>query len=152
MLKTCFWTIVTSLILFSCASQVHVDPMQITDVTSGYSDTDLRLLAEKMTRSLVEMDFLARAGRRVKIAILDIYNKTSEHIDTKSISDKIMVTLLKSGNVSWTITDALEVAQRWAEEGLDGSFFFYRAWHNTDLEHIIWHLRMMDHPDVEIVP
>lgn len=59
---------------------------------------------------------------------------------------------LKSANVSWTITDALDIAHRWADEGLDGSFFFYRAWHNMDLEHIIWYLRMMDHPDVEIVP
>ena len=45
---------------------------------------------------------------------------------------------LKSANVSWTITDALDIAHRWADEGLDGSFFFYRAWHNMDLEHIIF--------------
>jgi len=59
---------------------------------------------------------------------------------------------IKSGNVSWRHAKVLEVARRWAKEGLDGGFFFYRAWHNMDLEHIIWYLRMIDHPDVEIVP
>jgi len=96
------------MMLISCASQVYVDPMQIdSDQGAGYSDTDLRMLAEKMTRSLIEMDFIARAGRRVRFAILDIYNKTAEHIDTKAISDKIMVTLLKSGNVSFVDREKL---------------------------------------------
>ena len=59
---------------------------------------------------------------------------------------------LKSANVSWTETEALEVAHRWQDEGLDGGLFFYRAWHNMDLEHLIWTLRVAHDPEIEVVP
>jgi hypothetical protein len=53
---------------------------------------------------------------------------------------------------SGSYTGSVELARRWAGEGMDGGLFFYRASHTLDLEHLIWYLRMLDHPDTEIVP
>jgi len=53
---------------------------------------------------------------------------------------------------SGSYTESPEIARRWARGGMDGGLFFYKATHSLDLEHLIWPLRMIDHPEIEIVP
>ncbi len=53
---------------------------------------------------------------------------------------------------SGSYTESPEIARRWAREGMDGGLFFYKATHSLDLEHLIWPLRMIDHPEMKIVP
>ena len=67
----------------------------VENVTLGFGSTDLQMIAEKMARSLVE----ASSSRKEKplITISEVKNKTSEYIDTKSITDSIRVQILKSG-------------------------------------------------------
>jgi uncharacterized protein (TIGR02722 family) len=75
------------------------DPSDVETVTSAWGSTDLQLTAESMTQSLLDSRWISRAVEPPKIRLREVNNLTSEHIDTKSITDKIRVQLLKSGSV-----------------------------------------------------
>ncbi len=80
----------------ACASSHYVRPDEVTEWDYTYSDTDMKLLAEKMVMSLSEAE-LPKLDRKPTIAFLQIGNRTSQHVDTEGIAEKIMVSLVKLG-------------------------------------------------------
>ncbi|MGA1865714.1 MAG: penicillin-binding protein activator LpoB, partial [bacterium] len=72
------------------------DPGAVETVTVDYGSTDLQTIAEAMIESLLVHPALE--GRPV-VYVSRIRNKTSEHIDTEAITDKIKTAMLKSGKV-----------------------------------------------------
>ncbi len=80
----------------ACASSHYVRPDEVTEWDYTYSDTDMKLLAEKMVMSLSEAE-LPKTQEKPTIAFLRIGNRTSQHVDTDGISEKIMVSLVKLG-------------------------------------------------------
>lgn len=75
------------------------DPEAVETVTADYGSTDLQTIAEAMIDSLLVHPVLE--GRPV-VYVSRIRNKTSEHIDTEAITDKIKTAMLKSGKVRFT--------------------------------------------------
>ncbi|MBX9849579.1 MAG: penicillin-binding protein activator LpoB [Rhodocyclaceae bacterium] len=73
------------------------DAKAVEQVTNEFGSTDLQMIAESMARSLAQ----SQAGAKVKplVTIAEVKNKTSEYIDTRSITDSIRVQLLKSGTM-----------------------------------------------------
>lgn len=73
------------------------DARAVEQVSNEFGSTDLQMIAESMARSLAQ----SVAGSRTKplVTIADVKNRTSEYIDTKSITDSIRVQLLKSGTM-----------------------------------------------------
>lgn len=73
------------------------DAKAVEQVTNEFGSTDLQTIAEAMARSLAQ----SSSGYRTKplVTIADVRNKTSEYIDTRSITDSIRVQLLKSGTM-----------------------------------------------------
>lgn len=71
------------------------DAKAVEQVTNQFGSTDLQMIAETMARSLAQ----SYAGAQTKplVTIADVKNKTSEFIDTRSITDSIRTQLLKSG-------------------------------------------------------
>lgn len=87
-----------------CASTPNVsygNPEQVEAVTVDFGSTDLQMIAETMVNSLLATPLL-QSGKRPVMYVSGVKNKTDEHIDTKSITDKIKVTLLKSGRVQFS--------------------------------------------------
>ena len=87
-----------------CASSPTVtygSPEQVETVTTEFGSTDLQMIAEKMVNSLLATPMLS-SGQRPILYVHQVKNKTDEHLDTKSVTDKIRVTLLKSGRVQFT--------------------------------------------------
>lgn len=87
-----------------CASTPNVSygsPDQVETVTADFGSTDLQMIAEKMVNSLLASPILA-SGRQPVFYVQAVRNKTDEHLDTKAVTDKIRVTLLKSGKVKFT--------------------------------------------------
>lgn len=91
--------------LFSgCAVSPEVNygnPEQVETVTTGFGSTDLQMIAEKMVNSLLASPVLATGSKPV-VYVSSVKNRTDEHIDTRSVTDKIKVTLLKSGRVRFS--------------------------------------------------
>ncbi len=86
------------LIFLACATSHYVRPDEVTEWDYTYTDTDMKLLAEKMVMSLAEFKLPTHSDTgKPTIAFLNIGNRTSQHIDTEGIAEKIMVALLKLG-------------------------------------------------------
>ncbi len=95
---------VAVVLLSACATAPNVSygsPEQVETVTTEFGSTDLQMIAEKMVNSLLATPILS-SGKRPVLYVHRVKNRTDEHIDTKSITDKIRVTLLKSGRVRFS--------------------------------------------------
>ena len=68
-------------------------------VTNEFGSTDLQMIAEKMTASLLETPILTG---RPTVTISTVRNKTSEYIDTTNVMNSIQTALVKSGKVRFT--------------------------------------------------
>ncbi|MGO9145590.1 MAG: penicillin-binding protein activator LpoB [Desulfomonilia bacterium] len=91
-------------IFWGCASTPVVsygNPDQVETVTADFGSTDLQMIAEKMVNSLLASPVIS-SGSRPVIYVQHVRNKTDEHIDTESVTDKIKVTMLKSGKVRFS--------------------------------------------------
>lgn len=88
--------------LTGCPERVrYADPDRTEVLTPAYGSTDLKLIAEKMVTSLLGHPVLNREKKPV-IWMCDIANNTSDYINTREITNKMQVGLLKSGKVSFT--------------------------------------------------
>jgi uncharacterized protein (TIGR02722 family) len=84
------------------------DSKAVETVTNQFGSTDLQTIAESMTRSLLQSQVIT-GGNRPLITVADVKNKTSEYIDTRSITDSIRAQLLKSGSVRFAVdNDAMQ--------------------------------------------
>jgi penicillin-binding protein activator len=76
------------------------DAKAVETVTNQFGSTDLQILAESMTGSLLQTPILTN---RPTVTVANVKNKTSEYIDTRMITDSIRSQLLKSGRVQFAV-------------------------------------------------
>ncbi len=120
----CLIVFVGSLAVLGCAGKsVYVAPGETTQMDSEFSDTDMRTMAQSMYNSLQSR--LARLmpadAETPVVALLSVKNKTSEHIDTDMISDKLQIELLRAGTLRFV--DRTKVKAMAEEFDLGGSGF-----------------------------
>jgi uncharacterized protein (TIGR02722 family) len=79
-------------------------------VNADFGSTDLQTIADKIVASLITSNRLqpdpADPGKPPLVSVTRLRNNTSEHIDTKSITDKIRISLIKSGKVRFSALDS----------------------------------------------
>lgn len=84
------------------------DSKAVETVTNEFGSTDLQTIAESMTRSMLQSAVIV-GGNRPVVTIAEVRNKTSEYIDTRSITDSIRAQMLKSGAVRFALdTNAMQ--------------------------------------------
>ncbi len=89
-----------SVSLAGCSKGIkYGDAAEIETTTTSFGSTDLQQMAEKMVDSVLTFPPIVEitAKRRPVMFVDTIKNKTSEHIDTESITDTISSRLLRSG-------------------------------------------------------
>lgn len=106
-----------ALLLSGCATQSptlssgnveYGDSKAVETLTNEFGSTDLQTIAESMASSLLQSAPLA-AKQRPLVTVADVKNRTSEYIDTKSITDSIRAKILKSGLVRFAVdTSAMQ--------------------------------------------
>jgi len=79
-------------------------------VTNQFGSTDLQMIAESMTRSMLQDPVIA-SGNLPIVTVQEVKNKTSEYIDTRSVTDSIRAELQKSGKVRFAV-DAAAMQQQ----------------------------------------
>lgn len=89
------------------------DAGSVETVTNQFGSTDLQMLAEQMTQSLLQAPVIG-SGNLPIVTVQEVRNKTSEYIDTRAITNRMRGTLQKSGRVRFA-TDAADM-QRQKEE------------------------------------
>ncbi|HYJ18201.1 MAG TPA: penicillin-binding protein activator LpoB [Burkholderiales bacterium] len=100
------------LTIAGCAKEAvrYGDARGVETVTNEFGSTDLQMITESMTRSMLNSPVIASNNLPI-VTVQDVKNKTSEYIDTKSITDSIRVELQKSGKVRFAV-DAAEMRQQ----------------------------------------
>jgi uncharacterized protein (TIGR02722 family) len=90
--------------LGSCTSVQYDDPDRPETINIKFGSTDLQAMADSMVQSLLSspnLQYIDHAGKsddkRVVLFVGTVNNKTSEHIDTESITDSVRTALSKSG-------------------------------------------------------
>ena len=96
-----------ALLMAGCAKDTvrYGDAKGVEAVTNQFGSTDLQMIAESMTRSLLNSQVVTSADRPV-MTVQDVRNKTSEYIDTQAITDSIRTELQKSGRVRFAVDSA----------------------------------------------
>lgn len=99
-----------ALLVAGCAKETtrYGDAKGVETVTNQFGSTDLQMIAESMTRSLLNSQAVAN---RPVVTVQEVKNKTSEYIDTRAITDSIRSELLKSGRVRFAV-DAAAMQQQ----------------------------------------
>ncbi len=67
-----------------------------------FNESDMRMIADTMIKSLVESRVVAESKKAPVVLVTLVKNRTEEHIDMKSMTDKIRVALVKSGRFRFT--------------------------------------------------
>ena len=90
------------LLLGGCAKEKtrYGDAQSVETVTNQFGSTDLQMIAESMTRSLLNSQVVAN---RPVVTVQEVKNKTSEYIDTRAITDSIRSELQKGGKVRFAV-------------------------------------------------
>ena len=97
--------------LSGCAETTRYgDARGVETVTNQFGSTDLQMIAESMTRSMLNAPVVA-GGNLPIVTVQEVKNKTSEYIDTRTITDSIRVELQKSGRVRFAV-DAAAMEQQ----------------------------------------
>ena len=82
------------------------DPTKVETLTEQWGSTDIQSVADRMVNSLVRHPIFANGARPV-VQVSTVKNKTTEHIDTKTITDKIRTALIHTGLARFTaVSDA----------------------------------------------
>jgi uncharacterized protein (TIGR02722 family) len=77
----------------------------VETVTNEFGSTDLQMLAEQMTQSMLQTPVI-EGGNLPIVTIQEVKNKTSEYIDTRAITNRMRSTLQKSRRVRFAVDNA----------------------------------------------
>ena len=95
------------LLLAGCGGQraftqgTYADPNTIEMLSDHFNENDLQLIAKKMVTSLAETEYFKTIPGRPIVVIGKFKNSTSEHIDMRSLADKIQVNLAQTGKFAF---------------------------------------------------
>jgi len=104
--------IALAVIVAGCAKPQtrYGDARGVETVTNQFGSTDLQMIAESMTRSMLQAPVIV-SGNLPIVTVQEVKNKTSEYIDTRAITDSIRAELQKSGKVRFAV-DAAAMQQQ----------------------------------------
>ncbi|ARP38724.1 MULTISPECIES: penicillin-binding protein activator LpoB [Vibrio] len=100
-----------AVILGGCSNKVsYGDAQSVETTTIDFGSTDLQTIAGEMVDSMMasgSVSYITREQRPI-VFVERIKNKTSEHIDTESITDTISTKMLNSGKFRFVDMDRVE--------------------------------------------
>ncbi|MGR6839920.1 penicillin-binding protein activator LpoB [Aliivibrio wodanis] len=103
-----------AVLLGGCSNKVSYGDAQAVETTTvDFGSTDLQKIAAEMTESMLSSGSVAQItqGNRPIVFVESIKNKTSEHIDTESVTDSISTKLLNSGKFRFVDMDRVEAVR-----------------------------------------
>ena len=68
---------------------------------SRYDYSDMRKLTEEVGNELIGSEFLIKQDKPPVVIVVGVQNRTSDHNDTKSLTDRIRTMVIKSGKAQF---------------------------------------------------
>ncbi len=75
------------------------DPTRVELLDDKFNESDMQQMADTIIKAMVSCAYVANAKKPPVVIVERVSNRTEEHIDTVSMTDKIRTTLIKSGKV-----------------------------------------------------
>ncbi|HAR41622.1 MAG TPA: penicillin-binding protein activator LpoB [Bdellovibrionales bacterium] len=75
------------------------DPTRVELLDDKYNEADMQQMADTVIKAMVACDYVGKAPKPPVVIVEKVLNRTEEHIDTVSLTDKIRTALIKSGKV-----------------------------------------------------
>lgn len=75
------------------------DPTRVALLDDKFNESDLQQMADTIVQAVVSCDSIVQAGQKPVVAVEKVQNRTEEHIDMVSLTDKIRTALIKSRKV-----------------------------------------------------
>ncbi len=109
-----FAAALTVFLAAGCSKSIELDRIDPTDdlqYDTKWSPRDDQLVADEMVESILSAPWIAEfnalhPGERPVIIVSDVVNATSEHINVKSLTDRIRTRLVKSQRVRFLNSEA----------------------------------------------
>jgi penicillin-binding protein activator len=96
----------------------YEDPNTIEMLSDQFNENDLQLIAKKMVESLTASGAFGQIQGRPIVVVGKMKNSTSEHIDMRSLADKVQVQLAKTGKFAFMDKGAREeIAEEYEYQG-----------------------------------
>lgn len=96
------------------------DPTRVELLDDKFNEADMQQMADTVIKAMVACEFVAKAPKPPVVIVEKVQNRTEEHIDTISLTDKIRTSLIKSGKVRFVnkeVRKELEEEYDYAEKG-----------------------------------
>lgn len=75
------------------------DPTRVELLDDKFNEADMQQMSDTIIRAMVGCAWVANAPKPPVVFVERVQNRTEEHIDTVSLTDKIRTALIKSGKV-----------------------------------------------------
>jgi penicillin-binding protein activator len=75
------------------------DPTRVELLDDKFNEADMQQMADTVIKAMVACDYVGKAPKPPVVIVEKVQNRTEEHIDTVSMTDKIRTALIKSGKV-----------------------------------------------------
>jgi uncharacterized protein (TIGR02722 family) len=114
--------VIASFMIVACSNKIsYGDATSVETTTMGFGSTDLQSIAAKLVDDLIVFTPLVQmtAARRPVVFVDKVKNKTTEHIDTESITDTIQTKLLQSGKFRFVDMTAVKAVQEQMQFQMD---------------------------------
>ena len=113
------------LILASCGPKAFTkgeydDPTRVELLDDKYNEADMQQMADTIVKAMVACDAVVNSPKPPVVFVDKVQNRTEEHIDTESLTDKIRTSLIKSKKVRFVNKiqrDVLEEEYKHNESG-----------------------------------
>ena len=90
------------------------DPNKVILLDDKFNENDMQLISNQLVDSLIQFGKIKEATTPPIVMVGTVRNRTSEHIDVKSLTDKIRTELIKSGKFRFSDkTSRDEVAEEY---------------------------------------
>jgi penicillin-binding protein activator len=77
------------------------DPTRVELLDDKFNEADMQQMAETMVQAMVACKYVSNAKKPPLVIVESVQNRTEEHIDMKSMTDKVRTALIKSGKVQF---------------------------------------------------
>lgn len=75
------------------------DPTRVELLDDKFNEADMQQMADTVIKAMVACPYIGNAPKPPVVIVEKVQNRTEEHIDTVSLTDKIRTALIKSGKV-----------------------------------------------------
>ncbi len=108
-----FTLVLTGLLASSCGPKAFTkgqydDPNKVILLDDKFNENDMQLISNQLVTSLGEFGKIKSAQEPPIVMVGTVRNRTSEHVDVKSLTDKIRTELIKSGKFRFSDKAARE--------------------------------------------